>query len=92
MTVPEAAVHENHGLVFRKYYVRSAGITFVVFPEPEAPGKEIFSDLQLRSGILALDAGHIVASYFLAVGVHTFIITCKLFYCKFLPFHAIIST
>ena len=59
MTVPETAVHENHGFVFPQNDVGSAGnilhvqaVTETVLPQP-------FADEDFRLGVFAADVRHV---------------------------------
>ena len=64
MLMPETAVDENAGLIFRKYDIWVAGISLVVFAIPQAFGVQIFADELLRLRVRALDMLHILASDF----------------------------
>ena len=57
--MPEAAVNENHGVLFAQYDVRTSWKLFYVLSVTEALREKIFSDLFFRFGIFASDVRHI---------------------------------
>lgn len=62
MPMPEAAMHEDDGLVFGQDDVGFAGQGFVMQFIPEALSMEISAHEHLRLGVFAFDLTHIVAA------------------------------
>lgn len=58
MSVPEAAMHEDHGLVLGKGDVGPTGQVFAVKPEPIPHGMKFPPYLDLGFGVLATDPSH----------------------------------
>lgn len=67
--MPEAAVHENHRMVFRKNDIRFAGISAVILAIPVSFREQILSDDFLRSGVLSSYMRHIEMPLFLRQNV-----------------------
>lgn len=59
MSMPEAAVHENYGLVAREGQVRPAGQFWRMEPEAQAERMEAASEYQLRFRVTAANAAHV---------------------------------
>lgn len=53
MHVPETAVDEHDGVVFRQYYIRVAGVTLVVLAESQTLAKQIAAYQYLDFGVFA---------------------------------------
>jgi len=62
MLVPEAAVDEDHGMVFREDKIGLAGQILPVQPETEPQAVGGFPDRDLRFHVLAADRRHITAA------------------------------
>jgi len=58
MPMPEAAVDEDDGVVFREHDVGAPGEILTVKTEAEAPGVEHLPDQDFRFRIAAPDTGH----------------------------------
>lgn len=64
MAVPEAAVDEDDGLVFRQNDVRASGQFPCLDPESQSTGEEVFAHYHLGLRILALDGRHTSVALF----------------------------
>lgn len=64
MAMPETAVDEDHGLVFREYHIWLSGKIPGIDPEPETATVQKAANQYLRSGIFAANAGHHAAACF----------------------------
>jgi hypothetical protein len=64
MSVPEAAVYEDHGSVPLKYNVWSSGKRRVVEPEAQAGSVQSGAKNSFRPRVLTPDAGHVPAALF----------------------------
>lgn len=64
MSVPEAAVYENYGMVFFQDYIGSTRKFFYVDTISESVGEKVFADYHFRLGILSPDTGHAFVSLF----------------------------
>ena len=62
MSMPEAAMHKDDGLVFAQHQVRFAGEFFIVQPVTKAICMQEFTHQHFRLRILAFNAAHIVAT------------------------------
>ena len=62
MPVPEAPVHEDAGAILRQDDVGRPWQHAHVHPEPEPSPMQPPTHLQLRRGVLAVDAGHVVGA------------------------------
>ncbi|BAK74858.1 hypothetical protein NH8B_0009 [Pseudogulbenkiania sp. NH8B] len=58
MAMPEAAMDEDHGLVFRENQIGLAGEVFDMQPVAESCCMKGFAENKLGLGVLAPDAGH----------------------------------
>lgn len=58
MHVPETAVDEHDGVVFRQYYIRVAGVTLVVLAESQTLAKQIAAHQHLDFGVSATNMRH----------------------------------
>ena len=58
MTMPEAPMHENNGLVFGEHDIRSAWKIPCMQPVTESCGMQRTADHHFGSGVLAADPGH----------------------------------
>lgn len=58
MTVPEAAVDEYAGAVFRQDYIRGAGESSDAFAESVTAVPKLTPDDLLRAGVFRMDVGH----------------------------------
>ena len=56
--MPEAAVDEDDGVVFREHDIGASGEILPVETEAEASGMKHFPDHDFRFGVAAPDAGH----------------------------------
>jgi hypothetical protein len=70
VTVPEAPVNKYGRPVFWKDYVRLSGQTFNMIPAPISFLAEDESDNFFRSGILAANLRHVVATLFGGVDIN----------------------
>jgi len=62
MSMPEASMYENGGLIFRKHYIRfpRQGPIVQLIPKPARMQKP--PDYHFRFGVLALDLRHVEAT------------------------------
>lgn len=70
MTVPETAVHKDHGTVLRKHNVRVPRIALVILAESETLREQIASHKHLWLGILSSNAAHCEMSLLCCNAVH----------------------
>jgi hypothetical protein len=59
MSMPEAAMHENHSVEARKNEIRSAGQVFPVKPEAQSARMQAAPQQQFRFCVATADAAHI---------------------------------
>ena len=62
MTVPEAAVDEDDGMILRQNYIGFPGKSFIVDAVAEAHSPQGMTELQLRLGISGTDVRHVEVS------------------------------
>lgn len=70
MSVPEAAVNEDHGLVLREGDVGPPGQVLPVQSEPEPRRMELLPHQDLRLGVLAPDPSHDLGALLWSEDVH----------------------
>ena len=58
MHMPETAVDEHDGVVFRQYHVRMARVALVVLAESQAPAEQIAAYQHLDFGVFAANMRH----------------------------------
>lgn len=64
VSVPEAAVYENHRAVFLQHNVGCAGQPLHVHPVAESAGKKVFSHNQLGASVSAANMRHALVALF----------------------------
>ncbi len=76
MSVPEAAVHENHGPVLRKNNVGTSRQPSVILSEPQPFSEKVASYHLLRPCIPGSYPGHIVMPLFCCKDIHLYSSVC----------------
>ena len=62
MTMPEATIHEDAGMIFAQYDVWVSRQPRVIHPVPEPSAPQVFPHHHLRLRILALNGRHILVA------------------------------
>ena len=69
MPVPETTMNEYYGFILRKHYVWLANHLADIFSEPETPGKQSPTKLNLNGSVLPSYVAHIEVPLFFGLYV-----------------------